>query len=133
MRAGLRYTKDKMDFVADRIQAPPFSPPFIGRRSTSTDATNTSFDLSGTYAIDKDVNAYARLATGLRAPSIQGRLLFGDTLSVANSQKVQSGEAAAFVGNRADKIQAIYGIDFNNLTGVVNEPRTFGVSFKASI
>jgi iron complex outermembrane receptor protein len=93
VRGGLRYTKDEKDFVADRLQAPPFSPAFIGRRTTKTDANNTSFDLSGTYALNKDTNLYARVATGFRAPSIQGRLLFGDTLSVADSEKVRSVEA----------------------------------------
>lgn len=93
LRGGLRYTKDDKDFYADRIQAPPFSPTFIGRRTASTSATNTSGDVSATYALDKDVNVYARVATGFRAPSIQGRLLFGDTLSVAKSEKVTSYEA----------------------------------------
>jgi iron complex outermembrane receptor protein len=41
-------------------------------------------------------------------------------------------EAAAFVRNITDKVVAVGGIDFNNLTGFVNEPRTFGVSFKAA-
>ena len=93
LRGGLRYTNDKKDFTADRIQAPPFSPTFIGRRTAKTDASNTSFDLSGTWVLDKNTNVYARVATGFRAPSIQGRLLFGDTLSVANSEKVTSIEA----------------------------------------
>ena len=93
MRAGLRYTKDEKDFVANRVTAPPFSPPFIGRLATKTDASNTSWDFSGTYQVDKDTNLYARVARGFRAPSIQGRLLFGDTLSVANSETVTSYEA----------------------------------------
>ncbi len=93
IRGGLRYTKDKKDFTADRIQAPPFSPTFIGRRTVSTDADNTSGDVSASYALDKNTNVYARVATGFRAPSIQGRLLFGDTLSVAKSEKVTSYEA----------------------------------------
>ncbi len=93
LRGGLRYTKDDKDFFADRIQAPPFSPTFIGRRTANTSATNTSGDVSATYALDKDTNVYARVATGFRAPSIQGRLLFGDTLSVAKSEKVTSYEA----------------------------------------
>jgi len=93
VRGGLRYTKDKKDFFADRLRAPPFSPTFIGRRTVSTDADNTSGDVSGTYSLDRNTNVYARVATGFRAPSIQGRLLFGDTLSVARSEKVTSYEA----------------------------------------
>ncbi len=93
VRGGLRYTKDKKDFVVDRLAAPPFSPTFIGRLKTSTDASDMSWDLSGTYAVDKNTNLYARAAKGFRAPSIQGRLLFGDVISVANAEKVVSIEA----------------------------------------
>ncbi len=93
IRAGLRYTKDEKDFVANRLVAPPFSPTFIGRLTTTTDANNTSGDLSATYKLSKDTNVYAKVARGFRAPSIQGRLLFGDSLSVANSETVTSYEA----------------------------------------
>jgi iron complex outermembrane recepter protein len=93
LRAGLRYTNDKKDFVANRLTAPPFSPTFIGRLTTNTSASDVSWDLSGTYQLSKETNLYARVAKGFRAPSIQGRLLFGDTLSVANSEKVISTEA----------------------------------------
>jgi iron complex outermembrane recepter protein len=93
VRTGLRYTNDKKDFTADRIQAPPFSPTFIGRRTSNTSANDTSWDISGTYKVSKDTNLYARAAKGFRAPSIQGRLLFGDSLSIANSEKVTSFEA----------------------------------------
>ena len=104
VRGGLRYTNDKKDFVADRFQAPPFSPTYIGRRTVATSASNVSGDVSGSYALDKNTNVYARVATGFRAPSIQGRLLFGDTLSVAKSEKVTSMEAgikADFFDRRA--------------------------------
>jgi iron complex outermembrane recepter protein len=98
LRGGLRYTKDKKDYFADRITPPPFSSPFVGRRTTSTDVSNTSGDFSASYVLDKNSTLYARVATGFRAPSIQGRLLFGDELSVANSEKVTSYE----VGYKAD-------------------------------
>ncbi len=109
LRGGLRYTKDEKDFVADRIQAPPFSPTFIGRRTANTSATNTSADFSATYALSKTANVYARVATGFRAPSIQGRLLFGDTLSVAKSETVTSYEA----GYKADLMNRRARVAFN--------------------
>ena len=93
LRGGLRFTQDKKDFVADRLVAPPFSPTFIGRLTKNTDVSNTSGDFSGTFQLDKDTNVYARVARGFRAPSIQGRLLFDDTLSVARTETVTSFEA----------------------------------------
>lgn len=41
-------------------------------------------------------------------------------------------EAAAYVRNIANQIRIVGGIDFNNLTGFINEPRTVGVQVKAS-
>lgn len=98
VRGGLRYTSDKKDFYADRLLAPPFSPTFIGRIKTNTSASDVSWDFSGTYAVSGDTNFYARVAKGFRAPSIQGRLLFGDVVSVANSEKNISTE----VGIKSD-------------------------------
>ena len=40
--------------------------------------------------------------------------------------------ALAAVGNITDEEVAVGGIDFNNLTGFLNEPRLFGVQFKAT-
>jgi iron complex outermembrane recepter protein len=41
-------------------------------------------------------------------------------------------EVAAFVRNITNQIRVTGGIDFNNLTGFINDPRTWGVQFKAS-
>ena len=41
-------------------------------------------------------------------------------------------EIAAFGRNITNKIVAVGAIDFNNLTGFINDPRTYGVQFKAS-
>ena len=41
-------------------------------------------------------------------------------------------ETTAFVRNIANQVRVVGGIDFNNLTGFINEPRSFGVSFKAN-
>ena len=40
-------------------------------------------------------------------------------------------EVAVFGRNITNKVVATGGIDFNNLTGFINDPRTFGVQFKA--
>ena len=40
-------------------------------------------------------------------------------------------EAALFGRNITDEVVAVGGIDFNNLTGFINEPRIWGVQFKA--
>jgi iron complex outermembrane receptor protein len=41
-------------------------------------------------------------------------------------------DVAVFGRNITDEVQVVGGIDFNNLTGFINEPRTLGVEFKAS-
>ncbi|MFG6447999.1 TonB-dependent receptor [Roseateles sp. BYS180W] len=40
-------------------------------------------------------------------------------------------EAAAFVRNITNQVRVTGGIDFNNLTGFINDPRSVGVQFKA--
>jgi iron complex outermembrane receptor protein len=39
---------------------------------------------------------------------------------------------AVFVRNVTNQIRIVGGIDFNNLTGFINEPRTYGVTLRAS-
>ncbi|MEX0733832.1 MAG: TonB-dependent receptor [Steroidobacteraceae bacterium] len=92
LRAGLRYTEDEKDFVAERFLSPIGAGP-IGPIAVNTNEDNLSWDLSGTWAISEDTNLYARVAEGFRAPSIQGRLLFGNTVSVADSEEILSFEA----------------------------------------
>ena len=41
-------------------------------------------------------------------------------------------EVAAFARNITDRVQTVAAIDFDNLTGMVNEPRTLGVQLKAT-
>ncbi|MES2151726.1 MAG: TonB-dependent receptor [Pseudomonadota bacterium] len=90
LRGGLRYTSDNKDFSASRIEPPKTSGPL----KIVSDSKNVSWDFSGTYELDKDTNLFGRVATGYRAPSMQGRL-FGltDKPSFANAEKVLSYEA----------------------------------------
>ena len=76
---GLRYNDDKRDFVAVRSkdsQFPAFLQNPLGTVRRDVSNNNLTWDLSGTYAASDDVNLYARVARGYRAPSIQGRILF---------------------------------------------------------
>lgn len=89
---GVRYSDDKKNFLAQRTQSPFGAPPTAILR-TSPESSEVSFNLNATYAATEDVNLYARVARGYRAPSIQGRLVFGDTLSIAEKETVMSYEA----------------------------------------
>ena len=54
----------------------------------------TRWDLAGTYELDKDTNLFARIATGYRAPSMQGRLIFLSSVpSFADAERALSYEA----------------------------------------
>jgi iron complex outermembrane receptor protein len=89
VNAGLRYTRDDKDFTAQRLVSPIGGGATPVLRADPSDS-NLSGDLSASWFIDADRSVYARYARGYRAPSIQGRLLFGDSLSVAESETVDS-------------------------------------------
>ena len=92
LRAGLRYTRDEKDFTAFRTQS-PIGAGALAPIHVSPSDTDVSWDLSAVYALNDAVNVYGRVARGFRAPSIQGRLLFGNTVSVADSETSLSLEA----------------------------------------
>ncbi len=90
VRGGLRYTSDKKDFTAMRVEPPLSSGPL----AVNKDSHNVSWDLSGTYELSKTTNLFARVATGYRAPSIQGRLNgLADKPSSADAERALSYEA----------------------------------------
>jgi len=108
--AGLRYTDDKKDFDASRTQT-PFGGKNIGPLTTNPTSTNWSWDLGANYSIDKATSVFARVATGYRAPSIQGRVLFGDTISQAKQEKILSIEAG-FKADLLDNTARVTGTVF---------------------
>src|SRR3984893_2520864 len=73
--AGARFTEDHRTMTTgftDIIQSafgPPGNAPTAPFRATKN-ASNVSWDVSGTYKLDPDVNVYARIATGFRAPTL---------------------------------------------------------------
>jgi len=83
--AGIRYSNDEKEYSAERFLH-PFGDPNIGPILADPDDSQVTWDLSASYLMNDEFNWYARIATGFRAPSIQGRILFGDTVSVADSE-----------------------------------------------
>lgn len=109
LRAGTRYTQDKRDYSASVVQAVPFGSPVSGPFVRHIDVDNVSWDASGVFAVNDDVNLYARVATGFRAPSIRGRLFFESDVSTADSENVISYEA----GIKADLWNRRASLGFN--------------------
>ena len=65
------------------------------------------------------------------AAEFTGKSLLTGGLRVGYNWDGGKYELAAFGRNITNKIVAVGAIDFNNLTGFINDPRTFGVQFKA--
>ncbi|MEM6411259.1 MAG: TonB-dependent receptor [Pseudomonadota bacterium] len=96
LSGGLRWSDDDRDFVAERLMPilPPAGPgTLLAPQFVNVGDDDLSWDVSATYAVSPDINLYARIARGFRAPSIQGRVLFGDTITTADSETLTSYEA----------------------------------------
>ena len=116
LRAGARYTIDEKDLSVEAYTNSGFAPcigPSLGilpgpprcdlaqllaaegpggSLSASTDDKKFNWDLSATFAVNDDVNLYARAATGFRGSSIQSASAFNGK-SVAGPETVVSVEA----------------------------------------
>jgi iron complex outermembrane receptor protein len=159
-KGGLRYTNDKKDFRADRLQgAPGLNIPTIHPLFAHTDANLVTGDLSATYKVNQDVNVYGRIGTGFRAPSIQGRIAFcgdGDAggtnpatncLSVAHEEKIKSAEIGlkseladrkvrlnlATYKYQVDGQQLVAVGGAGNIATLLNADKTDGYGFEADI
>ncbi|MXY29437.1 TonB-dependent receptor [Candidatus Poribacteria bacterium] len=89
LAAGLRLSHDAKDYTAWRDKSPIGAGP-LGPIHQNPQDTVWSGDLSLRYSISPNVQTYLRTARGFRAPSIQGRLLFGDTVTVADTETILS-------------------------------------------
>ena len=99
LRGGVRYTRDKKAFSVEDYNSAVFGtlPTYAalaaaGPLTASPSNNKVSWDLSGTYALDRDVSLYARIANGFRAASVQGAGSFNNQ-SVANPETNTSYEA----------------------------------------
>ncbi|MCU0291835.1 MAG: TonB-dependent receptor [Thermoanaerobaculaceae bacterium] len=157
MKAGLRYSNDERDFEADRPQ-PLFQPPLTKPIERHVEGDNVSGDLSATYKTSENVSLFGRLATGYRAPSIQGRIMFApdfadgqnpatNGVSVADEEKITSFEVglkSILADNRLrmNLTAYIFQMDGQQLTAVggqynvatlLNADKTDGHGFEADI
>ena len=107
LRAGVRYTNDEKDFVNGEPEGFTFPDP-LGPQSASLSDSKVSWDLSGTWSVNEDVNLYARVATGYRGASVQPAGAFGNQ-SVADPET----NTAIEVGVKADLMDRRASLAFN--------------------
>ncbi|MGI9237022.1 MAG: TonB-dependent receptor [Woeseiaceae bacterium] len=94
LTVGARFSDDSKDYVAFRT-TDLFGDPALGPlpptfRNVSD--SEVSGNVSLNYTINDEVSIYGRFARGFRAPSIQGRVLFGNAVTVAQSETLNSFE-----------------------------------------
>ncbi|MDB5433176.1 MAG: TonB-dependent receptor [Caulobacter sp.] len=140
--AGVRYSDEKKDFIVHRTLS-PFGAPNL-TKTANPSSNNVSWDVNVTYPVTEQVNLYARIAKGFRAPSIQGRVVFSDTVSVAKTETILSYEAGvkSYMFNRRLRLDAdvfYYDLKDQQLTAVgggsnanilVNADKTVGYGFE---
>jgi len=96
LTAGARWNHDKKKLVAERLF--DIRPLFVGggpvpETTTKVHDSQVTWDVSALQEINPDINVYARVARGYRAPAIQGRILFTRTVTTAKSETTMSYEA----------------------------------------
>lgn len=139
LRAGLRYTYDYKTFtITDAVNL------VLDPTYRKADASNVSWDASAIYTVSPDLNVYAKVATGFRAPSFGAASAFNG-LQVAKSETNISYEAGVksylfdrkatldiglfYYRVKDQQLSAIGGS--NNATLLVNADRTKGYGLEA--
>jgi iron complex outermembrane receptor protein len=137
VRGGIRYTDDKKDFRT--VTAIGFTP--VGPNSVGESKDKISWDLSSTYKLNRDVNLYARVATGFRAPSIAPASTFAPVgITVADAETITSYEGgikADLFERRARAAFSLYDYEIKNqqltvvggntnVTKLINAKKTAG-------
>ena len=87
LTGGARFTDDEKDLTAANNPGAPVAP-------TNVSDSQVSWDVSALFEVSDSFNLYGRLASGFRAPTIQGRdIAFFGQPSVAQSETITSIEA----------------------------------------
>jgi len=94
---GVRVTNDRKETLllkTANTAAGVVTFPATANRDPILEATKPSWDLSALYQLSPDLSIYARVATGFRGPTIQGRsAVFNSAFTTANSETILSWEA----------------------------------------
>ncbi len=139
--AGVRYTDDEKELTTLQLFGGALNP---SGPDVEVSDDQVSWDLSALYRVNDDVNLYGRVATGFRAPSIQGRdIAFFGSPSVATSETVTSIEAgikSTLMDNRVRLNGSVFYYDMDdqqltavggvmNLIQLLNADSTTGAGF----
>ena len=145
--AGVRFSTDSKDYNVGC---------FIGcfnplQPTLHTNDSDTTFDVSATYALTPDMNVYGRIATGYLAPALDGRNVEFDgfsgpaPLSVAKAETTTSyeiGLKSSLLDHRANLNLTAYAWNTDNLqlaavggssqgTNLINAKTAIGEGFEA--
>jgi len=152
LQAGARWNHDERKMRASRPvdTRPPFllfGGPILDELRTKVDDSVLTWDVSAIQELNPDINVYARVAKGYRAPSIQGRVAFGRELSVADSETTMSYEAGIktvlfdrklrfnltgyFFNTNDLQLSAVGGT--NNFTSLLNADKVRGKGVEAEL
>jgi len=151
LAGGLRYSDDDKDFWVAMPQSLPWIPDLDGRITEQVGDSFVSWDLSATFKASQDVNVYGRVATGFRAPSIQGRITFcpvaAECVTTADTEQNTSFEVGvksiladnklrlnltAYIFEMSDQQLTAVGGEFNSAT-LLNADKTKGHGLEADI
>lgn len=91
LTAGLRYSDDAKNYSAVR-DITPFGGANFPRTVVRPEDNEVSGNVSLNYTLNENVSIYGRIARGFRAPSVQGRVLFSNRVTVGESETILSYE-----------------------------------------
>jgi len=140
---GIRYSSDDKHYRTERFQSPVGAGP-ISEIKVKKGDNYISWDFSVLYDLNDKTKFYLRTADTFRAPSIQGRLTFGDEVTTAESENVLSSEIgiksivldgrgrinAAIYNNTIDNQQITAVGGEANINRLINVDRTEGYGFE---
>lgn len=89
---GVRISGEEKEFSAERLVS-PIGASALGPIHRDLGDHVWSGDVSATYSLHETTDVFARVSRSFRAPSIQGRILFGDVVTEASTEEILSYEA----------------------------------------